>query len=196
MSENKYIERLERIKESVAFKEGYKLENSKMNRREEDLYAGYRVSDKDIEKMNQYEKGRMISNASELMSKSLREKNSSSALTAAKIYESFGYGNRSSVKNRLVKALEEEKNKNHYFYKETLPIAMDFIKRNSGDQKKDISNKVLGIGAIAGFVFSLFFLSSNVTGNVIGNAGLASNNAAGIITLIASFLLAFLALNK
>ena len=57
-------------------------------------------------------------------------------------------------------------------------------------------NYFLGVGAVAGFVFSLFFLSSNVTGNVIGNAGASSNNVAGIITLTASFLLAFLALRK
>ncbi len=61
---------------------------------------------------------------------------------------------------------------------------------------KVLEKSVLGLGAVAGFVFSLFFLSSNVTGNVIGNAGASSNAVAGIITLTASFLLAFLALRK
>ena len=62
--------------------------------------------------------------------------------------------------------------------------------------KGTLEKSVLGLGAVVGFVFSLFFLSSNVTGSVIGNAGASSNNVAGIITLTASFLLAFLALRK
>ncbi len=195
MGKDKYLEKLKEIEESIAFKEGYKLENSKKNRSENDLYRGRRIDDKEIEKMSSYERGMVISNASELMSQSLKNKNSASALSAAEIYEAFGYGNRSSVKNRLLKALEKEKFKDNYFYKETLPIAKQFFERNP-DKPRDLTKKLFGLGAVAGFVFSLFFLSSNVTGNVIGNAGASSNNVAGIITLTASFLLAFLALRN
>ena len=72
----------------------------------------------------------------------------------------------------------------------------NFVPKSLEDQSRDLTKKLFGLGAVAGFVFSLFFLSSNVTGNVIGNAGASSNNVAGIITLTASFLLAFLALRK
>ena len=61
---------------------------------------------------------------------------------------------------------------------------------------KNHFKKALGIASITGFVFSLYSLSSNMTGNTIGSAGSASTNAAGIIVLIVSFLLACLAVKE
>lgn len=63
-------------------------------------------------------------------------------------------------------------------------------------EKVTLEKKILGVGAFAGFVFSLFFLSSNITGNAIGNLDSASNNFAGLLVLGVSFLLGFLALKK
>ena len=104
----------------------------------------------------------------------LQDKNVSALKELALSYEMMGESVKSRDINRKIKQLEESRHQ----------------------RSNNLEKSVLGLGAVAGFVFSLFFLSSNVTGNVIGNAGASSNNVAGIITLTASFLLAFLALRK
>jgi len=76
-------------------------------------------------------------------------------------------------------------------------------KREKKKQEEYLKNKfsgleksVLGFSALAGFAFSFFFLSSNLTGNVIGNLDSSSNNFVGVLILLVSFFFAFMALKK
>jgi len=61
---------------------------------------------------------------------------------------------------------------------------------------KSLEKRVLGISSLVGFVFSIFFLSSNLTGNIIGNLDSSSANLSGILIFLASLLFGFLALKK
>ncbi len=69
-------------------------------------------------------------------------------------------------------------------------------KMKNQEKRKGIEKTVMGIGAVTGFVFSLYFLSSNLTGNTIGTLGSASNNAVGIMVFFASLILAFIAVRS
>ncbi|MBU2612767.1 MAG: hypothetical protein KKB62_03545 [Nanoarchaeota archaeon] len=73
-----------------------------------------------------------------------------------------------------------------------------YVKKKQTTKEKtgSLEKKLLGVASLGGFIFSLFFLSNNITGNAIGNLDSVSNNAAGILIFMASFLLGFLALKK
>ena len=190
---DKYLDKLKKFETSEKnfgqrreFEKGYKSTVGDFGR---EIYYPVKVDGMDPEM-----KGKYLGDASRLMSYAIKTGDSYRAIQALEIYKRFGVANRSSVKNRLLKALESAK-KDKNFYEQSLPKARNFFEE-SKNKPQDLTKKLFGLGAVAGFVFSLFFLSSNVTGNVIGNAGASSNNVAGIITLTASFLLAFLALRK
>jgi len=77
-------------------------------------------------------------------------------------------------------------------------LSKEFLKKAEEIETKgnSLEKKLLGVAALGGFIFSLFFISSNITGNAIGNLDGASNNIAGILILVASFLIGFMALKK
>jgi len=93
-----------------------------------------------------------------------------------------------------------------YFDGEILIEKLPFNGRKKTDIEKKVESLIsdnslekrviLGFLSIAGFIFSLFFLSSNLTGNVVGNLDSSSNNIAGILILFVSFLFAFMALKR
>ncbi len=69
------------------------------------------------------------------------------------------------------------------------------IEKRMGKKNK-LEKAVLGFSALAGFVFSIFFLSSNMTGNVVGSLDSSSYSVVGLVIFIASILMATLALKK
>ena len=92
-------------------------------------------------------------------------------------------------------------NKNSYRKIENSRAKERINKINSQIEKleskgKSLEKRVLGISSLVGFVFSIFFLSSNLTGNIIGNLDSSSANLSGILIFLASLLFGFLALKK
>ncbi|MEK6891139.1 MAG: hypothetical protein AABX03_03290 [Nanoarchaeota archaeon] len=68
-------------------------------------------------------------------------------------------------------------------------IKAEMLSQNSS--KKDLTSRLSSIITIAGFVGGIFFLSSNITGNVIGNITNSTSNFLGagllIVSLVAGF---------
>jgi len=102
----------------------------------------------------------------------LMSKKGSVAFLGAKLYEKLGKGNQASVKNRLLKRIEEDY---ALFPPSTIREIESFLKRNSDSKEK--SGLVKTISSIF-LLFSIFFVSPLFTGNTIGN--LAKNNSIGI----------------
>jgi len=127
---------------------------------------------------------------------------------AAEVFEEVGLDNindRTSLKkvadNYGEMVLELEKNKNSYRKIENSRAKERINKINAQIEKlegkgKSLEKRVLGISSLVGFVFSIFFLSSNLTGNIIGNLDSSSANLSGILIFLASLLFGFLALKK
>ncbi len=61
---------------------------------------------------------------------------------------------------------------------------------------KSLEKKILFSISLGGFILGLFFISSNLTGNVIGNLNSSSKNIIGILIFFVSFLFAYLALKR
>lgn len=55
--------------------------------------------------------------------------------------------------------------------------------------RKNLEGKVLSVSIFLSFIFSIFFLSPNLTGNIIGNFNLNSTNSLGIALFITFILL-------
>jgi len=171
------------------FKEGYKKEPEHPTmvnpvRDATNSYLSYHKKDGELygvdgKVISPKEKGEILNTASTLMSMAQRINDIGDAVQSAKLYELLGVGNRASVKKRLLKVYE--KNPGPYYLKEV----KDFLKRNPGEKEgRGLEKKFIPV--ITGFslIASLFFLSSNITGNVIGNLTKNSSNIIGLILLI------------
>lgn len=124
------------------------------------------------------EKGEILNTASTLMSIGQKQ-GVKYAIQGTKVYELLGVGNRASVKRRLLKAYE--KNPNPQYLKDVKA----FLKRNPEEKEgKGLEKKFIPVIAGVLIIVSLFFLSPNVTGNVIGNLTKNSSNIIGLILLI------------
>jgi len=212
MADDKYLKRLDDLKKSSEesekakkqieetqearqrykeFKEGYKKEpehptivnpvrdatNSYLKTLERKGDKIYHI-DREVA-VSPKEKGEILNTASTLMSMAQRINDIGDAVQSAKLYELLGVGNRASVKRRLLKVYE--KNPGPYYLKEV----KDFLKRNPGEKEgRGLEKKFIPV--IAGFslIVSLFFLSSNITGNAIGNLTKNGSNIIGLILLI------------
>ncbi len=97
---------------------------------------------------------------------------------------------------------EEKKQEKMKFYKEKIKpygtgvrfFVWDEPKKEfirTSPKRQSLEKKLIGIISISGFVLSLFFLSSNITGNVVGNLTLRSSSFIGgglfILGLVTGF---------
>lgn len=210
---DKYLNKFKELKESQKYRKekeleedkqkhkmfrgGYKIGHEKsVNLPDSDLKLNYletlrfkRKGNKILSKsgkndlwqeLDPHNKGIYLGIASKLMSTNLPDY----ALEGAKIYEGLGVGNRKSVKRRLLKAYEKHPGlRNYSNYSEEIE---SFLKRNPEKKEsgKTLDNKFISVIAGVLIIASLFFLSPNVTGNVIGNLRTASSNIIAIILLV------------
>ncbi len=65
-------------------------------------------------------------------------------------------------------------------------------KIKEGIEKMRLEERVLPVSTLLSFVLALFFLSSNITGNVIGNLDINSTNPLGIALIMVSILFGYL----
>jgi len=186
----KRVKEIQEAKERYSeFKEGYKKERKYPGladpvRNAADSYLNYHKKDGELycvdgKVVNAKEKGEILNTASTLMSMAQKENNSDDAIKGAKVYELLGVGNRASVKKRLLKVYE--KNPGPLY----LEDVKAFFKRNPEEKEgKGLEKKFIPV--IAGFslIVSLFFLSPNITGNVVGNLTKNSSNIIGLILLV------------
>jgi|TARA_Y100000310_G_scaffold21744_1_gene20985 hypothetical protein len=120
------------------------------------------------------------------------------ALKGAQLYHLLGKGNRDSVKQRLIKIIESDKyvnktilDKAEYFLKPSFfdTIKSFFVKNPS---KGGLEQKATMTAITVSFIASLFFLSTNITGNVIGNLNQIGSNWIGgvlfVLGIVGSFI--------
>jgi len=138
------------------------------------------------------QKGYALGIAHSLMKKG---RSTSAILLGAKVYEKIGKGDRGFVKRRLNKALERlkeaaEKNKGDpmhsgEFYRDEYESYQkevdEFLKRNSNEG--GLEKTITTVFFIA-LVFGLFFLSPNLTGNVIAGSEINTTNWIGGILFV------------
>ena len=118
-----------------------------------------------------------------LMKAGVEHKNFKWALIGAELYERVGKGDKYSVKRKLVKSIDYEK----LPPEKDLGRAEDIVGENIvmlKNKMKNLENKISG--SVFGFVFviGLFFLSSNLTGSVIGNLTKKTDNLIGIVLVL------------
>ncbi len=146
------------------------------------------------------EKGDALAKASTLMSSyQLQE-----VLQGAKIYEKLGVGNRTSVKSRLLRAYEKRPEQS--YAKDYTKEIESFLKRNPEKKesvlaralggRKTLEHKFIPILAGASIIVALFFLSPNITGNVVGNLVKSDSNIIGTILFVLGIIGLFISFRK
>jgi len=108
----------------------------------------------------------------------------------AQLYEKIGKANRPVVKNKLLKVIE----KNPRVDLELREIEQ-FLQRNSSEKQSGLESKTLtAIFSGASVLIALFFLSPNITSNVIGVLAQGNTNIFGIILFVLGLLGLFISL--
>ena len=141
----------------------------------------------------------MINNANKKLTYGVKEGDTGYSLSATGLYEAIDKANvlsvkladRTSVKNRLVRAYEKEAKEDPEKALARKDAIIAFLKRHPSKERgleHHVSAAVLILVGIA----SLFFLSSNLTGNVIGNMSQTSSNWVGGVLFIIGLVGAFL----
>jgi len=128
--------------------------------------------------------------AHKLMEYGIKKRDLHTTLIGARLYESLGFENNPSVNRRLKKALENTPKTPKREYNKIVEETNDFLERNSSRNtiESKVLNSIFGISALAG----IFFLSPNVTGNVIGNITKTGSNILGIVLIVFGLLGVFL----
>jgi len=96
---------------------------------------------------------------------------------AAELYETGGYHDKALL------SLEKAKENPRATYRQGERIKRLESLLEKSDKKKSRKAKVTSIIAIAGLGAGIFFLSNNITGNVVGNLTQNSSNYIGVIAL-------------
>lgn len=104
-------------------------------------------------------------------------------LMGARIYKQLGLGGKPSVKRKLLKAIEKDVQSGYVDPNSQISNDIkEYLERNL--TQKGIENKVVSILTVIGFTGALFFLSTNITGNVIGNLTNTTSNWLGGILFV------------
>ena len=197
-TEKDYKEKQESKQRYEEFKKGYDIESLKQGPtiHERDIkkkgkkiliakerkYANVDSKEDVWEEITPQEKGKALKQASFYMSQAAKPRNIdplSYVLAGAKLYEALGVGNRASVKRRLLKSYE--KNPEPEYAKEV----ESFLKRNPARKEgKGLEKKFIPVIAGISIVASLFFLSPNITGNVIGNLTKNDSSVVGVTLFV------------
>jgi len=114
------------------------------------------------------------------------------SLAGAKVYEKLGKASKSKVKKWLLRALKEDggiESKNPL-----VKEVRNFLKRNS--DSGGLENKTMLVVSLLGVVVSIFFLSPNLTGNVVGSLSKSGSNVFGIIMFVLGLLGIYVSFKK
>ncbi len=210
-----YLEKLHQLEEE----HGKYKKTQEVKKRYEDFKSGYkRINQKDVslstiehlkfkkkgdkiltkegnnpwQELDPHNKGAYLSVASKLMS----IHSPLYALEGAKIYEGLGVGNRTSVKRRLLQAYQDQyPNENDNHIKKEIEA---YLKRNpeSKQSGKTLEHKFISVIAGASIIIALFFLSSNLTGNVVGNLAKSDSNIIGAILFVLGIIGLFISFRR
>ncbi len=116
--------------------------------------------------LDNYGRGQVLRLATDLMAEGCKDGNINIAILGFRLYDSLGLANRTSVKNRLVKAMEKAKNPSVEEIDEAKTL-LDFSEHMK-KEKNSIENKVLtsifGIATAIGILFGI----NSLTGAAIG----------------------------
>ncbi len=95
-----------------------------------------------------------------------------------------------SIYRRANKQLKRFKNKNHR-YQESEVLGIEAELHDPSKSRKSLETTISATAAIIGILGGLFFLSSNITGNVIGNLTNSTSNWIGAELFIFGLISAF-----
>lgn len=180
-----YLDRLEKIKEKddrKKFKKSYRKGffnpradfNAVFDRAKELL-------DSEINIRNVEEVAEVTGAADSLMKYGKDERrNSHLALFGAHLYGKVGRGSRPSVKNRLLKAYEEDPKPALGVYEGI----KEFLENPNGKISGGLEKQTLAITSGIGLLIGLFLLSPNITGNAVSNIASVTSNWIGAALFI------------
>jgi len=110
-----------------------------------------------------------------------------STMLGAKVYEKIGQGYRSGVKRRLLRKFEKLAKKEPEHIPEYAGQIREFLERNPTREPSKLEKTAIGISIIS-LLASLFFLSFNVTGEVISNFSSKNAGLTGVCLSIIGFI--------
>ena len=181
---DEYLERLKEIEKKATFKKTRRIYENIINTNDslETLYA-------EANRALQYPLEPNKVQIGAIARKLMLSNNIEYVFHGALLYEKIGKANRLVVKDKLLKSLEKNPNK-RYIKKIT-----GFLERNSSEKQSGLEGKTLTtIFSGASILIALFFLSPNLTGNVIGALNSGNSSIFGIILFVLGLLGLFISL--